>query len=265
MTCYEVLGVEATASDEIIYIAYQSLAKKYDISTYQGDRDFAEYKMKRINKAYGILSDPDTRRKYDIYLQKQKAEAVVEQEATPVRQPVPKKQVKMKYCTHCGVPIEETATKCLKCGYDVHQRSQRPLVVREEVELLRTNRTLLKTVVFSLLTFGIYGIVQMSNIGCEINTIASRYDKKKTMHYCLIAFLFSGLTLGIAPIVWQHKISKRIGNELYRRDIDYSFGASTFWLWGVLGSFILVGAFVYHHKLLTAMNLLAEDYNNNGA
>ena len=91
----------------------------------------------------------------------------------------------------------------------------------------------------------------MSNISTDINTIASRYDGKKTMHYCLVLFIFSWLTLGIVPLVWNHKISDRIGAELTRRGIDYQFGAGTFWGWGILGSLILVGPFIYTHKLLT--------------
>lgn len=261
-TCYEVLEIHPSASEEIIDMAYLALSKKYNPSTYSGDKRFAEHKMLMINKAYGILSDPETRRKYDLYLQRQDIETPAVRKTVSGNNHLPNNTVKMKYCTNCGKPIEETATKCLECGYLVNLQPERTAVVYEK-ELLRTNRTLLKTFVFSLLTFGIYGIVQLSNISCEINTIASQYDNKKTMHYCWIAFLLSGLTLGIAPIVWSHKLSQRIGNELYRRDIDYSFGAQTFWIWGVLGSFIFVGAFVYQHKLLTAMNLLAEDYNAN--
>ena len=49
-----------------------------------------------------------------------------------------------------------------------------------------------------------------------------------------------------------------------RRGIDYSFGASTFWLWGILGSIIVVGPFIYTYKLLKSMNLLAADYNAKG-
>ena len=106
--------------------------------------------------------------------------------------------------------------------------------------------------------------VVMSNISSDINTIASRYDGKKTMHYCLVFFIFSGLTLGIVPLVWSHRISKRIGAELARRGINYKFGAGTFWGWNVLGELIIVGPFIYCHKLLTAMNLLCNDYNVRG-
>ena len=129
---------------------------------------------------------------------------------------------------------------------------------------LKTNRGLLKYILLSIITFGIYPLVLMSCISSDINIIASKYDGKKTMHFCLVAFIFSWLTFGIVPIVWYHKISARIGKELTRRGISYSFGAGSFWGWNVLGSFIVVGPFIYLHKLCKAMNLLSENYNING-
>ncbi len=129
---------------------------------------------------------------------------------------------------------------------------------------LKTNRGLLKYILFSLITFGIYGIVVMSSVSSDVNIIASRYDGKKTMHYCLLIFIVAPVTLGIASIVWCHRISARIGAELSRRGINYSFGASSFWLWYVLGSMIFVGPFVYYHKFFKAMNLLSADYNIKG-
>ena len=129
---------------------------------------------------------------------------------------------------------------------------------------LKTNRGLLKFILLSLITFGIYGLVFYSKVSTDINQIASRYDGKKTMHFCLLAFIITPITLGIGAIVWGHKISARIGKELARRGIGYEFGAETFWLWEVLGSLIYIGPFVYLHKLCKAMNLLCEDYNVKG-
>ncbi len=129
---------------------------------------------------------------------------------------------------------------------------------------LATNRGLIKYILLSAITFGIYGLVVMSTLSTDINTIASRYDGKKTMHFCLLFFIFSGLTLGIAPLVWYHRVSKRIGNELKRRGISYSFGAGSFWGWNILGSLIGIGPFIYVHKLFKAMNLIAADYNVKG-
>ena len=128
----------------------------------------------------------------------------------------------------------------------------------------KTNYGMLKLILLSMITFGIYGLVVFSNMSTDINVIASKYDGKKTMHYCLLVFVFSWLTFGIAPIVWYHRISARIGKELTRRGISYRFGAGSFWGWTLLGSLIFVGPFVYLHKLCKAMNLLGEDYKVNG-
>ena len=61
---YEVLGVPRTASDEEIKKAYKKLVKKYhpDLNP---DSKTAEEKMKEVNQAYDVLSDPDKRARYD--------------------------------------------------------------------------------------------------------------------------------------------------------------------------------------------------------
>ena len=129
---------------------------------------------------------------------------------------------------------------------------------------LKTNRGLLKLILLSIITCGIYGLVVWSAVSSDINTAASRYDGKKTMHYLLLTFIVAPITLGIGAIVWMHRISNRIGNELTRRGIAYNFGAGTFWGWFVLGSFLFgIGPFIYTHKILKAMNLIAGHYNIN--
>ena len=129
---------------------------------------------------------------------------------------------------------------------------------------LKTNRGMIKFILLSLITFGIYALVFYSKVSTDINLIASRYDGKKTMHFCLLAFIITPITFGIGAIVWYHRISARIGNELARRGIAYSFGAGSFWGWEVLGTLIFVGPFIYLHKLCKAMNLLCEDFNARG-
>ena len=129
---------------------------------------------------------------------------------------------------------------------------------------LKTNKGLLKTILLSLITFGIYPLVVMSAVSNDINIVASRYDGKKTMHFCLLLFIVAPITFGIAGIVWYHRISNRIGNELSRRGIAYKFSAADFWLWNVLGSLIAVGPFVYLHKMFKATNLMNAHYNVNG-
>ena len=141
-----------------------------------------------------------------------------------------------------------------------YQQPYRPMPARQ----LKTNRGLLKYILLNLITGGIYSIFVWSSISSDINEIASRYDGKKTNHYCLVYFLFSWLTCGICFLTWNHKLCDRIGCELRRRGIFYDIGAGTFWGWNILGSLIIVGPFVYCYKVFKAMNLLAGHYNFNG-
>jgi len=131
--------------------------------------------------------------------------------------------------------------------------------------MLKTDRSLLLFILLSMVTFGIYGIIQMSRVSTDINTIASRFDHKNTMHFCLVVFLLGPITFGIFTIIWFHMLSERIGMELKRRDIAYPFDVSAYWLWWWVGSLLFgIGPFVYMYKMFQAMNLLSADYNSRG-
>ncbi len=145
-----------------------------------------------------------------------------------------------------------------------YAQPQAPYQQPGPVAQLRTNRSLAKVFFLSLITFGIYGLVCFGNITDDVNTVCSRYDGKKSMNYYLLFFIVGPITLEIATIVWIHNLCNRIGDELKRRQINYSFSASDFWLWGVLGSFIIVGPFIFTHKLMKAMNQMNESFNMYG-
>lgn len=63
---YEILGIDRNTSSEDIKKAYRKLAKKYHPDVNQGDKD-AEAKFKEVNEAYTILSNPETKARYDQY------------------------------------------------------------------------------------------------------------------------------------------------------------------------------------------------------
>lgn len=125
---------------------------------------------------------------------------------------------------------------------------------------LPTERGLGKMFFLGILTLGIYPIVIWSRIVTELNIVASRYDGKRTMPYFAMVIL-APITLGIYALVWMHKFCHRIRDESVRRNTGADFSPSDFWLWGVLGSLILVGPFVFTHKLMKAMNKMNANYN----
>lgn len=80
-TLYEILEVSESASKEIIEKAYKVLAKKYhpDLQIAENKPE-AEKKMKKINEAYSILSDEETRKEYDKKLELERQEAKLKEE-----------------------------------------------------------------------------------------------------------------------------------------------------------------------------------------
>ncbi|MDW8289799.1 MAG: DnaJ domain-containing protein, partial [Armatimonadota bacterium] len=66
-TLYDLLEVSPNASPEVIKAAYRQLAMKYhpDKQPDARARQQAEERMKQINAAYDILSDPVRRAQYD--------------------------------------------------------------------------------------------------------------------------------------------------------------------------------------------------------
>ncbi len=63
---YEILNVSRDASLDEIKSSYRKLAKKYHPDLNPNDKE-AEKKFKEINEAYEVLSDPEKRRRYDMF------------------------------------------------------------------------------------------------------------------------------------------------------------------------------------------------------
>ena len=63
---YKILGISKTASEEDIRKAYRKLARKLHPDLNPNDKE-ANKKFQQINEANEVLSDPDKRKKYDLY------------------------------------------------------------------------------------------------------------------------------------------------------------------------------------------------------
>ncbi len=127
---------------------------------------------------------------------------------------------------------------------------------------LKTDRNMWKLMILNILTLGLYSIFFFIPFSFDLDKISPRRDGARTMNY-LWAYIFSLFTASIVLIFWHHEVASRVEEALVQRGIDCDFGTRTFWGWYFFGSFILVGPFIYFHKLCTAMNLLCADYNAN--
>lgn len=128
---------------------------------------------------------------------------------------------------------------------------------------MTTKRSMLRFVLLSLVTCGVYGVIQLCILSVDINDIARPHDGRITMFY-LLACLIGIPTMGVFLIIWLAMLTGRIQTELRRRGLSETLKVCHFWLWGILGSFCLVGPFIYMYKMCKAMNQLSADYNAKG-
>ena len=127
--------------------------------------------------------------------------------------------------------------------------------------VLKTDRQMWKLMLLTYLTCGIYSILFFIPFSFDIDKVAPKRDGGKTFNF-LFAYLIGMVTGSIAILVWFYHITERVEEALLARGLDDSvISMSDFWLWYVLGSLILVGPFIYFHKLCKAMNMLCEDFN----
>lgn len=87
---------------------------------------------------------------------------------------------------------------------------------------LRTNRNLLKYLVFGVLTCGIYCIWQMIEIGKSLDELASNHAYRKTPNY-LVMSLAGLLTFTITEIFWFWIVSTSIDDEGRYRNMKVYF------------------------------------------
>lgn len=125
---------------------------------------------------------------------------------------------------------------------------------------LKTDRKMWQLMLLNILTLGIYSICFFIPFSFDLDKVYPRRDGQKTMNY-LGAYIIACATFTITIAIWHYQIAERVEDALTRRNIDYDFSTNDFWNWYILGSFILVGRFIYFHKLCKAMNLLCQSYN----
>ena len=129
-----------------------------------------------------------------------------------------------------------------------------------EAPKLRTDRSMWKFMILSILTLGIYSIFFFIPFSYDLDKVDPKRERGRTMNY-FFAYILSLFTFSIVIIAWHHQIASRIEEAMKRRKINYDFSTNDFWAWYLFGSFILIGPFIYLHKLCTAMNLLCQSYN----
>ena len=120
-------------------------------------------------------------------------------------------------------------------------------------------RGLAGLVIFSLITFGIYGLYWIHKLAKDVNTICEG-DGKKTGG--LLKYLLLGLiTFGIYDLVWVYMLGDRLQDNAPKYTLAFKESGGTVLLWLILGSIVIIGPFIALHIIIKNTNALADEYN----
>lgn len=125
---------------------------------------------------------------------------------------------------------------------------------------VNTNYSLLKYILLTILTLGIYGLVVIHNLAKDTNQMCAE-DGDKVGGLCAYFFL-SILTLGIYGIIWNYKVQNRIHNAAPRYGAVVPEDGGTVLLWTLLGMFLFAPLSWYAlHIVFKSANTLGTAYN----
>ena len=120
-------------------------------------------------------------------------------------------------------------------------------------------RGLVKLILLSIITFGIYGLYWIYKLAKDVNKICEG-DGKKTGGL-LKLILLGMITFGIYCIVWIYMLGDRLQDNGPKYNITIKESGGTVLLWYLLGSFIIVGPFIAYYIIIKNTNALADEYN----
>lgn len=187
-----------------------------------------------------------------------------------------------KFCTSCGAPVLTVSRAAAAAKAPVSQSGEARImqIVPQTIQMtphqewrpattpelggsarrIATNRGLIKYLLFSILTLGIYSFYFVYKMAQDMNTMCEDDDQKTGG---LVAFiLLSFVTLGIYGIYWWYKIADRVYLNAPRYGIAVATKGSSFLLWYLLGFLTFgIASLVGYHAVIKSVNSLAAAYN----
>lgn len=125
---------------------------------------------------------------------------------------------------------------------------------------IQTNRDLIKYILLTIFTLGIYSFYFIYKMAQDMNTMCEDDDDKTGG---LVAFmLLSFFTLGIYSLYWWYKVANRVYVNAPRFGLTVAEKGSSYILWFLLGFVTFgIGFLIATHIVLKNVNALARAYN----
>lgn len=125
-------------------------------------------------------------------------------------------------------------------------------------------RSLLKLILLSFITFGIYDIWFWYKYGRDLNFLCQG-DGEETPNY-VVALLLGIVTCGIYLWYWNYKVGGRLQRNAPRYGLYFTENGASIILWYLVGVFLCgIGPFVAMHIQIKNINALAIAYNSHAS
>ena len=126
---------------------------------------------------------------------------------------------------------------------------------------VRTNRGLIKYILLTFITCGIYGLWYISQWAKDINTICAA-DGRHTRGLIGL-LLFSLITCGIYPIIYYYNFCERLKSNCVQNGVHSSVSGGKYILFCLLSSITAgITGLIIIHDMMATTNRLAADYNS---
>lgn len=191
----------------------------------------------------------------------------------------------LKKCPECGEMISSTSSQCIHCGYRLRvcpscgewmgpddekcpncsytQAPPQPTLHLPH-EKLKSNRGLLKYILWNFLSFGIYDLYFIHAVSHEAN-ISCEGEGKKTRGIAFYLFL-SAVTFGIYRWVWGYCVSERMAATLKKANVQSPVSGISWFLWDFFGVLLFgVGLLVAQYQLIHGLNEVNRLYSEHCA
>ncbi len=125
---------------------------------------------------------------------------------------------------------------------------------------VNTSRGLIKVILFSIITCGLYELFFINGISNDMNTMC-KDDGLKTKG--IIGFIvLSCVTCGIYPLVWFYGVANRVSENAGRYGLTITENGMSWLLWSLFGSMLCgLGPLIALNTLCKNLNRLGEAYN----
>lgn len=127
--------------------------------------------------------------------------------------------------------------------------------------MVDNNRSLVKYILLSIVTCGIYSYFFIYQLAKDVNIICSG-DGKETAG--LLKFiLLSIVTCGIYSWFWMYNIANRLAENAPRYGMSFTENGTTVLMWYIFGAVLCgIGPFIGMNIIIKNTNALATAYNN---